>query len=291
MIEICDGNSTKWSWHISAAQTIIRTKSRSKSTSTTWKFLLAMFNYVDSVITISKCQAPLITLEELAEDDDNDEETAILETRRNSSYTSHNEALFGISRPLFNLISKISGLAHRRKDRVDEISDLWFRQSATAIEKSLRTWEPPPCSSSIPELNRNDILYAAQSIKWASILRLHQVVEGYNLSDPVVQECTSHILTYISRIRFGSSVESILIFPLVMAAAGCESDEQRMCVRQRWMVMERTIGFENIERAREMVEAVWKKVDQGRETGENQDGRAVNWAQIRFYDFPGVVLL
>jgi transcriptional activator protein UGA3 len=117
------------------------------------------------------------------------------------------------------------------------------------------------------------------------------VVEGYNRADPCVTECTEHILELISRIRFGSPAESILIFPLVMAASGCSDDEQRMIVRERWMVMERTIGFENVYRAREMVEAVWKSVDEGVKDGSCDGGMSVNWARIRFFDFPGVVLL
>ncbi|RDW77438.1 hypothetical protein BP6252_05491 [Coleophoma cylindrospora] len=288
MIEICDGNSTKWSWHISAAQTIIRSKSRSKSSSTTWKFLLAMFGYVDSVITISNCQAPLITLEELTNEGEPNMSRDV--NHRDVPYTSHSEALFGVAQPLFNIIGKISGLAHRRKERVDEISDIWFRQSAKSIEESLRVWEPPSLTSHL-EWNRTDISNAAYAIKWASILRLHQVVDGYCLSDPCVRECTSNILTYVSRIRFGSSVESILIFPLVMAAAGAADDEQRVCVKERWMVMERTIGFDNVARARQMVEAVWNCVDDGRKSGANENGEAVNWAKIRYFDFPGVVLL
>lgn len=93
------------------------------------------------------------------------------------------------------------------------------------------------------------------------------MVEGYNRADPCVAECTDHILELIARIRFGSPAESILIFPLVMAASGCSDDEQRTIVRERWMVMERTIGFENVYRAREMVEAVWKAVDSGIKDG------------------------
>lgn len=63
---------------------------------------LAVFGYVDSVITISNCQAPLITLEELAREgkpaDSSVSSPGII------PYTSHNEALFGLALPLFDLI-------------------------------------------------------------------------------------------------------------------------------------------------------------------------------------------
>lgn len=287
MIEIYDGNSTKWSWHISAAQTIIRSnKTMRSSSSTTWRFLLAVFGYVDSVITLSNCQAPLITLKELAREEQSTDSS--ISSSSVIPYTSHNEALFGFALPLFDLIGRISDLANRRKDRIDEVSELWFRQSATRIEADLRGWEPD-CQAT--DRNSRDLVNAAYAIKWASILRLHQVVEGYNRSDPCVSECTSRILDHISEIRFGSPAEHILVFPLVMAASGCQDDEQRMTVRERWLVMERTLGFENIYRAREMVEAVWKTVDQGAEDGTENGGRDVNWAKIRYFDFPGVVLL
>ena len=202
--------------------------------------------------------APLITLEELAQDGDQSDGSTV-SSPQSTPYTSHNEALFGVALPLFNIIGKISALANRRKDRVDEISEIWFRQSATRIETSLREWEPDQAydsdSSALGDRrNSKDLLNAAHAIRWASILRLHQVVEGYSRADSCVTECTEHILELISRIRFGSPAESILIFPLVMAASGCSDDEQRMIVRERWMVMERTIGFENVYRAREMVE-------------------------------------
>jgi transcriptional activator protein UGA3 len=253
-----------------------------------------MFGYVDSVITISKCQAPLIAPEELAQEGGS---SGSLPGPLISFSKSHNEALFGAALPLFTLISQISELAHRRKDRVDEISELWFRQSALRIEMNLRAWKPNlhvscrcfSCTSQ--SCKSEDLIDAAYAIQWASILRLHQVVEGYNRSDREVVECTAKILEYISRIRFGSSAESILIFPLVMAGSGVQDDEQRMMVRERWMVMERTIGFDNIYRARQMVEAVWKEMDKGKVDGTNDGGLKVNWAKIRYYDFPGVVLL
>jgi transcriptional activator protein UGA3 len=278
MIEICDGNSTKWSWHISAAQTIIRSdkRLRSESSTTTWRFLLAVFAYVDSVIAISNCQAPLITLEELARDEKFAD--ASVSSPRITPYTSHNEALFGIALPLFDIIGKISDLANRRKDRIDEISELWFRQSATRIETDLRDWEPDTAQHST-DRNSRDLFNAAYTIKWASILRLHQVVEDYNRSDPCVSECTSKIFDQISEIHFVSLAEHILIFPFVMAASGCQADEQRVTMREIWMIMERTLGFDNIYHAREMIEAVWKTMDQGFENGTEEEGMTVNLGQ------------
>lgn len=210
--------------------------------------------------------------------------------KENKSKLMHSTA-----RPLFQMIGKISALANRRKDRVDEISEVWFRQSAARINDELRAWRPELQPESTPTMSSNlrgqkDLLNAALAIQWASILRLHQVVEGYNRFDSCVAECTSKILDYVSKIRFGSPAENILIFPLVMAASGCVNDEDRIEIRQRWVVMERTIGFDNIYRAREMVEAVWKAIDGGSHN-KSHDGGHVNWARIRFEQFPGVVLL
>lgn len=255
-----------------------------------------MFGYIDTVTTISKCQAPLIDLEELAQEDNDSDRSTTASSPGTTSYTSHNEALFGVALPLFTIIGKISGLANRRKERIDEISEICFRESAKRIEVSLREWEPDQIydsdSSSLGDRrNSKDLLNAAHAIRWASILRLHQVVEGYNRKNLCVVECTTHILELIARIRFGSPAEGILTFPLVMAASGCSDDEQRFMVRERWMVMERTIGFENVYQAKEMVEAVWRAVDQGAKDQSCNNGLSVNWAQIRYFDFPGVVLL
>jgi hypothetical protein len=123
---------------------------------------LAVFGYVDSVITISNCQAPLITLEELAREgkpaDSSVSSPGII------PYTSHNEAFFGLALPLFDLIGKVSDLANRRKDRVDEVSELWFRQSATKIERDLRDWEPHMAQETT-DRNSRGLANAAYAIK------------------------------------------------------------------------------------------------------------------------------
>lgn len=91
---------------------------------------------MDSVITISKCKVPLISLEELSDDGASPDETRDhMSSLIATPYRSHNEALFGVAQPLFDMIGKISALANRRKDRVDQTAEILFRQSAMEIER------------------------------------------------------------------------------------------------------------------------------------------------------------
>jgi hypothetical protein len=161
--------------------------------------------------------------------------------------------IFGVARPLFRLMSS----------------------SWTLIfERELREAE-----------------HAALAIKWASILRLHQIVDGYDLPHPTPNECLRNILLHVAEVRVGSAVESLLVFPLIMAGSVALSKDDRMTIRSRWLIIERTIGFGNIANGGQLQEQVWKAMDEELQVDSGEPGKVtVNWAKIRWYDFSELVL-
>jgi len=133
--------------------------------------------------------------------------------------------------------------------------------------------------------NNEDVLHATLAFEYAIRLRLHQIVEGYELTDPKVGKYVDGILECIQQIRYGSPLESCILFPLVMAGGSCWKLEHRVIVQDRLLVMERTCGFGYIYNARDLVERVWSRRDQSEGTGA-----IVNWARIRYYEMNGLVV-
>lgn len=181
--------------------------------------------------------------------------------------------------------------------------DAKFRKSAKAIEAELRAWNPPntsetahlpmntsTSSKTVRECDLNDAAHAAVALKWASILRLHQIVDGYSIPHPVPDECLQNILYQLRCIRVGSAVESLMVFPLTMAASVALSKHDRMTIRSRWLIIERTIGFGNIAKGGKMLEKIWEAMDEEIK-GSGEPGRvSVNWASIRWHDYGFLVM-
>ncbi|RFU31581.1 hypothetical protein B7463_g4765, partial [Scytalidium lignicola] len=309
IIDIREGNSSKWSWHIAAAKAVITSEGQSSGPSThtsAWPFLLDVFEYVDYIITISKCKPPLINHESLRPQEDASSSTT--SSSEQSSKVPQYSAIFGVARPLFRIIGQISELSSRRSERVNPEFDDWFRQAARMVELKLRAWKPPYQEDSLPtpsssiissplnsetvyERDLREATHAALAIKWASLLRLHQIVEGYVLPHPVPSECLQHILDNLRHIRVGSAVESLMVFPLIMAGSVALSKDDRMTIRSRWLIIERTIGFGNLAKGGRMQEKVWDDMDEemNRDSGVATKV-TVNWARTRWEQYHELVL-
>jgi hypothetical protein len=93
--------------------------------------------------------------------------------------------------------------------------------------------------------NPNEVAarHVISAFEQALQFRLHQIVHGYSLEHDRVGQYVDKILDAIQQIRCGSRVESGLIFPLAMAGASCDTEDQRLIIRDRFLVLERTLGF------------------------------------------------
>ncbi|KAI0472008.1 fungal-specific transcription factor domain-containing protein [Xylariaceae sp. FL0804] len=301
IFDIRQGNSTNWFWHITAAKNLISCRTNSTThlgpSSDPWPFLLDLFEYVDSIITISKCKPPLM---------EHDKHGRAAGAQMPGAQLN---PIFGLSRPLIRYIGQISALSNRRKYRVNARFEQKFRESAAVIAGDLGAWEDPVSSStstgtgSIPfaaavrtvrDADRSAAVHCAHAIKHASVLRLHQVVDGYRIPSGASTRCLRAILDRVRRVPIGSPAESALVFPLFMAGAVSTEREDRMTVACRWDVIGRTIGFGNVAiKGRAVLDLVWARMDEdferARGRGEPETSE-VNWASIRWHSFSELVL-
>jgi hypothetical protein len=170
-------------------------------------------------------------------------------------------------------------LASHRGARIDDLSDLGFRTAAARVKAQLDTWRDEYDRKSGLNFTKNDTHHATTAFECAIRLRLHQIVDGYDPNHADVTGAVGQIKTATLAIPYGSPFEGSLLFPLVIAGASSRDVEWRMVVKERLMVMENTLGFGHVRRARQLLETVW-----GQE-------REWNWAAVRYTQFPGVVFV
>ncbi|CAG8088823.1 unnamed protein product [Penicillium olsonii] len=275
LTELFDGTSKVWKWHLKAASAILKSGAFPSIASNEWEFCMSLFHYLDSMSTISRCKAPLLP----TTDGQNDLPTP---RRRNSlpelGQSDSTEAIYGIPPALLDLLGMINVLANHRSRRVDELSEIGFRASATHIEDEIDEWRAS-YDRTISE--KSDTQSATTAFEWAIRLRLHQIVEGYEVLHEFVEKAVETILECVQDVPYASRLEGCLLFPLVIAGSSSLAIERRMAVKERLMVMENTLGFSHIHHARQLLEAVWK-------ANATSD---LNWAAVRYSHFPGVVFV
>ncbi|KAG6014351.1 hypothetical protein E4U43_006619 [Claviceps pusilla] len=282
MTELFDGTSEGWKLHLKGAKRLLVTLRKQQGDMMTghYKFLLRLARFLDSAATTSTCRPPLMG-----------DEAAEAQALDSWSATPDEEdlAVYGIPKELFHLVDRVNTLAELRSTRIDQASEAAFRRHAAEIEHRIDTWsyEYGGLSGPVSTLSEgnDDVLHATLAFEYAIRLRLHQIVEGYELTDPRVGKYVDGILDSIQQIRYGSPLESCILFPLVMAGGSCWKLEHRVIIQDRLLVMERTCGFGYIYNARDLVERVWSRRDQSEGTGA-----IVNWARIRYYEMHGLVV-
>lgn len=282
MTELFDGTSEGWKLHLKGAKRLLIALRKQQGDILTghYKFLLRLARFLDSAATTSTCRPPLMGAEAA--------EAQALDTW-SSTPDEEDSAVYGIPKELFHLVDRINTLAELRSTRVDQASETAFRRHASEIEHRINNWsyEYGGMSRAVSTLTpaTEDVLHATLAFEYAIRLRLHQIVEGYELTDPKVGKYVDGILECVQKIRYGSPLESCILFPLVMAGGSCWKLEHRVIIQDRLLVMERTCGFGYVYNARDLVERVWSRRDQSEGTGA-----IVNWARIRYYEMHGLVV-
>ena len=284
--ELYDGHSTGWKSHLRGANRLLYAAHHGSSTlSVRRAFYQRLYGFLDSAATISTCEPPI--------SEQADQAVFTYEGSKavkDSMSSQHADtSIYGIPRPLFHLLDRINELAHLRKTRVDGGAEKAFRSKAALTEDAIAHWSFE-YGGFAPAVARTtdgseEAHSAASAFQWSLRLRLHQIVHGYNAADVEVVEAVPHILKAVQDIRDGSALEGCLLFPLVMAGGVCTSYEDKLVVRDRLSVMQRTCGFGQISSALDLVERVWKR----REVS-NDANTIVNWARIRYYEMNGLAI-
>lgn len=292
MSELFDGKSSSWRFHLKGAKRLLialRDQEKRRGSSSHHKFLVRLYQYLDSAATTSTCRPPVIQeISAEANDPNMGSPPNSVETDLGLAEESQDDAaVYGIPKALFHLVDRVNTLAYRRKFRVDKESEDQFQAEASKVAYLIDSWafSYGGAARAVNKLcGSQDAQFAATAFEWALRIRLHQIVEGYALDDPLIPIALDGILEAIQKIRYGSPVEPCLIYPLVMAGGTCEAPEQQLIIQDRLLVMEKTCGFGYVHGARELVEKVWKRREQC------PPGTIVNWARIRFEEMDGLVV-
>ncbi|KAG9250984.1 fungal-specific transcription factor domain-containing protein [Emericellopsis atlantica] len=280
MTELFDGTSVGWQPHLRGAKRLLAALRQHYGdlSSGQYKFLLRLSRFLDSAATVATCRAPL-----LGEEARNAEALESLDLVADAE----DSAVYGIPKELFHLVDLVNILADKRSTRVSAESEAIFRGEANRVEEKINQWsyDHGGLHRAVHNLapNEADALHATLAFEHALRLRLHQVVEGYAQDSPKVVHAVNSILDCVQKIHYGRPLEPCLLFPLVMAGGACWSLEQRTVILDRLMVMERTCGFGYVYNARDLVERVWARRDDG-------GGAEVNWAKIRYEEMHGLVV-
>ena len=188
---------------------------------------------------------------------------------------------FGLARDLYRLLDSIEKLVRQNAtSNIATPSDYFLASKAQSIQKSLQKWTAPSqLHHSSPQLIRDSIM-AAEAIRWAAKLHLHQVMAWEASHQTNQQSMVQNILDAISHIPPGSPVNGQLLLPLFLAGVTATRKTHRLQIEYRISLLESSIGMGNIASAHQFLDLAWRR---GRE-------KNTNWETFFPRDHPYVVL-
>lgn len=279
--EIFEGTSLLWGVALEKAGSLIKSVGGLKKVTLISPLSSQLFCYLDLISSLSTCSSPFI---EQKDNKDNhiDYDENYIETLLNSKFGFR----FGIAGEIFKIIGNISTLASLRVNRYkNESLKLQFDSLANLIEMKLQKWSPPlDRVAGAYHLNKNEgrlILPAfTLSLQWSAFLRLHQIKDGYDRKDSRAKACLDNIISSMKVIEINTDLESSLMFPLIMAGSVAHKNEDRLYILSRISTIKQRLRFSYIGEFEKLLRQVWN----------SEDNDQVNWAKIRYFQFPGLVM-
>lgn len=281
--EIFEGNLLFWNSALEKGSEIIRVRGGLQKVLRVSPLSIQLFCYLDHVSLLSTCATPHMD-------------------RTNNPYINYNgnhveDILncqfgfrYGISGELFKIMGNILTLAGLRSVRHQSLEhEAQFESLANLIEMKLQNWLPLDLDIADSFLLDDSVASGKRvlssywlALQWSSFLRLHQIREGYNRQDSRVSACLSIILRSLRAIEDTAELETGLMFPLMMAGLVCVEKSDREYILARMGRIRNKLRFNYVGEFERLLHAVWAR--------DNVDGDAVNWARIRFFHFPGLVM-
>ncbi|OBA22378.1 hypothetical protein METBIDRAFT_77794 [Metschnikowia bicuspidata var. bicuspidata NRRL YB-4993] len=282
--EIFEGTSLYWNCALEKGAEIIRVRGGLQKVSRLSPLSIQLFCYLDHISSLSTCVMPYV------------------DRLKNNPYHNYNgnqveDILnckfgfrFGIAGELFKIMGNISTLASLRKDRHSTPEHgRQFDRLANMIEMELQNWAPSLRDVSdnfridgTADSGRLTISSYLVAVQWACFLRLHQIIVGYDRRDSRITACLSILLESLKSILEDTEIETGLMFPLVMAGLVCVESHDREYISSRIQAIQDKLRFNYIGEFQRLLHAVWAQ--------DADAGDAVNWALIRYYEFPGLVM-
>ncbi|WEJ97614.1 hypothetical protein PSN45_005170 [Yamadazyma tenuis] len=277
--EIFEGTSLYWGFALEKAAQIIGKRGGLAKVSSFAPLSIQLFCYLDLISSLSTCSTPYVDNMEFGGYDEDHIERIL-----NSKFGFK----FGIAGEIFKVIGNISTLASLRTSRYDsKENEKKFNSLATLIEMRLQNWSPSLDGKRYQIDNSLDdgklmLSKFTVALQWSAFLRLHQIRNGYNRKDPRVEACLDLILSSTKQISTNSDLETGLMFPLIMAGSVAYKTDDRTYIMSRIRKIKERLKFNYLGEFEKLILRVWES--------DNQENHSVNWAKIRYFQYPGLVM-
>lgn len=270
-LEVLDGLSTNWGYYLENVFQRMNNNTENTLSSGMFAFIKQTFYYLDFVSSLSTCNPPF---------------AARNKANPHDQYVPESTPVrLGLCGELGSILGDISTLSSMRSLRSQHfILEDQFNSFAEFIELRLNRLTFPTESSPRPEgICEGEHLNFILTWKWAALMRLHQIQEGYEKKHPRVKECLANILCSIRAIGENSPLECGLVFPLIMAGAAASSSCDQEYIVHRVQCLKSQLGFGYVDQVDKLLQTIW--------TREEKTKKPVNWASVRYYEFSGIVMI
>ncbi|EHK16142.1 uncharacterized protein TRIVIDRAFT_232488 [Trichoderma virens Gv29-8] len=195
------------------------------------------------------------------------------------------DTLLGMATSLWPIIYRLSTLGGLKRQllsaelRGDDSETaklrIEFETTAAAVELALQEWVLPT-DESLPKDTDNpimagvsaqkqmqSILNSAMAYRHSGFVYLYRTIYGYSRRHAVVQHHAHISLTHCVGTVKNKGPMGALLWPLFVASCEATDTADRELSRQAFAAIRQRQGMTNIERARCIVEEVWRRADSG----------------------------
>lgn len=203
------------------------------------------------------------------------------------------DTLLGMATSLWPIIYRLSTLGGLKRQLLEaelrgddsETAKLRmeFETTASAVEFALQEWVPSP-DESLPKDTDNpimagvsakkqmeSILNSAMAYRHSGFVYLYRTIYGCSRHHSVVQRHTHISLTHCMETVRNKGPMGALLWPLFVASCEATDADDRELSRQTFTAINQRQGMTNIERARCIVEEVWRRADSGEDAEDDED--------------------
>ncbi|KAL2828777.1 fungal-specific transcription factor domain-containing protein [Aspergillus cavernicola] len=246
LLWICHGKSSKWILHLYGVKALIDSHPHKVLPARLSKFTLDLYDLICCKARIACCQAPVAR----------DEFSLSFTNRVQSHDTIH--PLFGLGKNMYQALDAINSLATKKATTgTTAQDDAMLAAKAQQIESFLHGWSVPmPIQCQDRQLVHDNTM-AAEALRWAIIIRFHQVM-GWEFSNETNQKSAmENILRSVSQIQPSSPANGQILLPLFIAGLSTARKTERLQIGYRMSLLENTVGMGNITSAHQFLDLVW----------------------------------
>ncbi|KAL7943741.1 fungal-specific transcription factor domain-containing protein [Trichoderma barbatum] len=244
-------------------------------------FLERAFRFYDVITALSFDSTPILP----APDCENFAPFPPVDCRGATVPGGNVDTLLGMATSLWPIIYRLSTLGGLKRallsaelrgdDEETAALRMEFETTASAVEFALQEWVLPQ-DEALPKDTENpimagvsakkqmqSILNSAMAYRHSGLVYLYRSIYGYGRRDAVVQRHTHISLTHCVGTVDNKGPMGALLWPLFVASCEAVDAADRELSRQAFAAVGQRQGMANIERARCIVEEVWRRADSG----------------------------